>query len=171
MSHYDKLFQDTLSEALEGAIRSITLAFDRPEQLLGAKVGAFEKLDCCVFAYFNRDDVFYVNQAARKLLRLAQPRFGPALPESPPIFWLENNEAFRRADEHVARYRCPIADARELVALPWGKTWLRGIKFPILSTHGAPIAYLFAGYPQSAADQIRNAARHYQSTPISIGVN
>ncbi len=171
MPDYDTLLQTDLPEALESAYESINGAFDRPEQLAQANVSLFERLDLCVFAYFDREDVFYVNKAGRDVLNIRRPIAEPRAAKPPPIFWLENDKPFQSADRFVLVRRQVITETRELVTLSWGKTWFEGAKFPILSVTGQPIAILFAGRELAPSQQIRQVAEHYQLTQTGIGGN
>lgn len=171
MPDYDKLLQTGLPGALEDAYSSINGAFDQPEQLLQADVRAFEELPCCIFAYFNREDVFYVNKTGRSILGIRYPLTEAKVPKAPPIFWLEDDSSFLNADQFVLSRRQALANARELVTLSWGKTWLDGIKFPILSVTGQPMAILFAGAELAPSQQIRRVADHYQLTQTGTGEN
>lgn len=166
-----KLLHAKLPRALEFALEGLNGAYDQPEQLLRADVSAFETLPCCVFAYFERDDVFYLNQAGRALLPPRLPATDRARAESPPIFWLEDDPVLTAADSYVASRRLPLPRARELVTLAWGKTWLEGAKFPILSLTGQPLATLFAGRELAPSQQIRQVAQHFQPSPFGFGDN
>ncbi len=171
MLDHDTLFPDHLPEAFEDAYHAISGAFEKPEDLLQADVGLFERLDCCAFAYFDRDDVFYVNPVGRALLEPLAPSFGHPTLHATPIFWLEDHEAFTAADHQVLTARRPLFEVRELVTFSWGKSWMEGAKFPILSRQGYPLAILFAGHEISPAAQIRRVADHYQRTLQGTGVN
>lgn len=171
MPDYDKLLQARLPEALETAYESINGSFEHPEQLLHANVSQFEELETCCFAYFNREDVFYVNKVGRKMLSLSCPTAEPHAPKAPPIFWLEDDHILKAADHLVFARGQLIPDARELVTLSWGKTWLDGIKFPILSITGQPMAILFAGKELAPSQQIRQIAEQYQLANTGIGGN
>ena len=163
MPDYEKLLQARLPEALETALESLDRAFDQPDQLLEADVSLFESLELCVFAYFSRDDIFYLNRAGRGLLKLKFPSLdqknGSA---APPIFWLENEHALAQADSLVAQRSQALFNVRELVTLSWGKTWFEGAKFPIRSLTGQTLAILFAGHELSPSQQVRQVAEHYQ---------
>ncbi|EDY83589.1 hypothetical protein VDG1235_3216 [Verrucomicrobiia bacterium DG1235] len=171
MPDYDKLLQAKLPQALENAIDEIDGAHQRPEQLLQADVSSFEKLNCCVFAYFARDDIFYLNQKGRSLLRLKLPTLDQKRNVAPPIFWLEDDSNLLSADQYVAERQLPIFETRELITLSWGKSWLHGAKFPIRSTHGQTIALLFAGRELEPAKQIKLVADHYQNQQQGFGDN
>lgn len=171
MLDHDTSFPSFLPEAFGDAFGTLSGKFDRPEELLKANVKQLEELACCVFAYFSRDDVFYVNAAARALLKPAVPSFGPRPASAPPIFWLEDNETFLQADRLVLTRRRALPEARELVTFSWGKSWLDGAKFPILSASGVPIAILFAGREIVPSNQIRRVADHYQLTLQGTGYN
>ncbi|MDQ8201586.1 hypothetical protein [Pelagicoccus sp. SDUM812003] len=163
MLDYQKLLQARLPEALESALESIDRAFDRPEQLLQADVSLFEDLGLCVFAYFNRDDIFYLNKAGRQTLKLKLPTVDSSKSAStPPIFWLENELALAQADALVTQKALPLFNVRELVTLSWGKTWFEGAKFPIRNAMGQPLAILFAGRELPPSKQIRQVAKHYE---------
>lgn len=171
MPNYDKLLQATLPDALQSAIEGIDGAYDVPKQLLQADVSAFENLSHCVFAYFARDDVFYLNQKGRDLLRQTQPHFEPKTNSAPPIFWLEDDANLQAADNYVTGRQLPIFETRELVTLSWGKTWLHGSKFPIRSVLGHPLAILFAGHEVAPSKQIKLVADHYQAALQGTGEN
>lgn len=171
MPDYDKLLQARLPEALETAIESIDRAFDQAEQLLHADVGLFEQLDLCVFAYFGRDDVFYLNTKGRQLLKLRLPSLDRQNQGTPPIFWLEDEERLAEADAFVAQRGRPIFGTRELVTLAWGKSWFEGAKFPIRSIKGDTIAILFAGHELAPSKQIQQVAEHYQTSQNQSGEN
>ena len=171
MPDFDKLLQAPLPEALEDAFQSLNGAYDAPEQLLQADVSALEILDCLAFAYFNRDEVFYVNAAARKLLHPKLPSMACPPPRVPPVFWLDDHEPFLLADQLVWANRRPLASAREIVTLSWGKTWMEGIKLPILSATGQPMAILFAGAELQPSQQIRRVAEQYQLSLSGFGDN
>lgn len=171
MFHDDTLPAETISDALESALSTVCGVFERPDQLLGANVEQFENLAEIVFAYFGRDDVFYVNKAGRRLLRPKSSALDALKPSPPPIFWLDEDRSFRFADRRVLESACPLFDARELVALSWGKTWLRGVKLPLLSRKGAPIALLFAGLEIPGSEQIRQVANQYKSIAAPTGIN
>lgn len=168
MPEYEKLLS---AQLLEAAIESIDGAYDCAEQLLGADVSQFEAVKSCVFAYFDRDDVFYVNRAGRKLLDLKRPAMESGSVDAPPIFWLENDHPFGNVDRFLIANRQPLRHTRELVTLSWGKTWLEGTKFPILSVTGKPLAILFAGEQLPASGQIRHAAHQYRLTLTGLGKN
>lgn len=167
----DKLLQANLPDALQSAIEDLDRAYDVPKQLLQADVTAFEDLSCCVFAYFARDDVFYLNGKGRQLLRPQRPTFEPRANTAPPIFWLEDDPNLQAADSFVASRQRPIYETRELVTLSWGKTWLHGSKFPIRSVIGQPLAILFAGHVVAPSKQIRLVAEHYQTAQQGTGDN
>lgn len=171
MLHDETLPNAQLPDALESALSSVCGVFDRPDQLLGANVEQFESLSEIVFAYFGRDDVFYVNKAGRRLLHRALPTLDALKPKPPPIFWLDDDRSFRFADERVIESACPLFDAQELVALHWGKTWLRGVKLPLLSRKGSPIALLFAGREIPGSEQIRRVASQYKPAKATSGIN
>lgn len=171
MPDYDNLLKTTLPDSLEGAIRGIDRIFDIPKQLLQADVSHFEHLSCSVFAYFDRNDVFYVNQCGRKLLSMRRPSFEKDRDTSPPIFWLEDDSPLIAADEFVTRRQTPVHETRELITLSWGKTWLHGTKYPIRSVNGQTIALLFAGYEVPPSKQIELVANHYRNSQTGTGNN
>jgi hypothetical protein len=171
MQNHDKLLQTSLPDALQTAIEGLDGAYDVPKQLLQADVSSFEPLGCCVFAYFARDDVFYLNQKGRDLLRQKLPRFEPQANTAPPIFWLEDDTNLQAADNFVLRRQRPLFEARELVTLSWGKTWLHGSKFPIRSVLGHPLAILFAGHEVAPSQQVKLVAEHYQNAQHTTGDN
>ncbi|MDQ8186447.1 hypothetical protein [Pelagicoccus sp. SDUM812002] len=171
MQNYDKLLQANLPDALQSAIENLDGAFDIPKQLLQADVSSLEPLNCCVFAYFARDDVFYLNQKGRELLRQKQPSFERKAQSAPPIFWLEDDPNLQAADNYVASRQRPLFETRELITLSWGKTWLHGSKFPIRSILGHPLAIIFAGHEVPPSQQIKLVAEHYQTTQQGTGDN
>lgn len=171
MPDHDKLLSAKLPQALETALEQIDRAHDLPQQLLKADVSSFEALECCVFAYFSRDDVFYLNQAGRNLLRMKLPSLDQTGSSAPPIFWLEDDNNLLQADAFVTTRQKPIFDTRELVTLSWGKTWLQGAKFPIRSRQGQTIALLFAGAELAPSKQIQLVADHYKNTQQGFGEN
>lgn len=171
MPDYEKLLHARLPEALESALETIDRVFDQPEQLLHADVGQFENLELCIFAYFSREDVFYLNQPGRELLKLRLPTLDQRHSSAPPIFWLEDEKSLADVDKLVALRGQPIFGVRELVTLAWGKTWFEGAKFPVRSTAGQTLAILFAGKELPASKQIRQVAEHYQSSKQGFGEN
>lgn len=171
MPNYEKLLQAVRSETLEEAVEAISGVYQAAEDLLSADVTLLEELPLVAFAYFNREDVFYVNKAGRRLLSLKQPYSEVRSPPSPPIFWLEDNKGFIAADRVVYERGQTLMNTRELLTLSWGKTWLEGYKFPIVSTLGKPLAILFAGSETSPSEQIRHVADQYQLTQTGIGDN
>ena len=171
MPNYEKLLQAKLPEALESAIEGIDRAFEIPKQLLQANVSAFEELSCCVFGYFARDDIFYLNKKGRELLKMRVPTLDQHRNAAPAIFWLEDDTNLAAADQFVAGRQVPIVETRELITLSWGKTWLHGSKFPIRSIQGQTIALLFAGYELAPSRQIKLVADHYQHTQQGFGDN
>lgn len=168
---YQKLLQTKLPEALGEAIGEIDQAFDLPRQLMQAEVSAFEALDCCVFAYFARDDVFYLNRRGRNLLRPKVPTLDPDPAGAPAIFWLEEDAPLKDADNYVAERQQPLYETRELITLSWGKTWLHGTKFPVRSLQGRTIALIFAGHEIAPSKQIKLVADHYQNAKYGNGDN
>lgn len=171
MPDYENLLHASLPEALDSAIESLNFKFSDPEALMGADVSAFEELNTRIFAYFNRDDVFYINKAGRHLLNIDDTTFERNPTKSNPIFWLSDD--FERASEDrdvIASCR-PKHHVRELITLSWGKTWLRGSKFPIRATNGLPLAILFAGREMSSSEQIRHAASAVTQTVKQEGIN
>lgn len=168
---YDKLLNARPTEELENAYEALNRAYDHPEQLLHADVSLFENLDLRVFAYFDRDDVFYVNKAGRRLLNRRLPLIEADAPKAPPIFWLDDHRSFLAADGLARTTRRALGNVRELVTLSWGKTWFEGMKFPILSLTGQPLALLFAGNEIKPSRQIRNIAERYQLTQTGVGTN
>ena len=171
MPNYDKLLQASLPEALDSAIESINFVYETGEQLLKADVTALEELNYTLFAYFSRDDVFYVNQAGRRLLEIPEDAFNKSPTRSAPIFWLDEDIQRISDDRDVVETCRPKHHVKELVTLSWGKTWLRGSKYPIRSTAGAPIAVLFAGRELLGSEQIKRAASQIDQTNKEFGVN
>jgi len=171
MPDYEKLLQANLPDALETAIEEIDRAYDLPKQLLQANVSSFEALSCCVFGYFARDDIFYLNKKGRELLRMRAPTLEQTRNAAPAIFWLEDDANLAAADQFVAGRQVPILETRELITLSWGKTWLHGSKFPIRNLQGQTIALFFAGHELPPSQQIKLVADHYQHTQQGIGDN
>lgn len=171
MPNYDKLLQVKANESLEAALEKIDRAFDIPKQLLQANVAAFEELDCCVFGYFARDDLFYLNKKGRELLRMRTPSLDQSPSSAPAIFWLEDDKNLASADQFVAERQIPLTETRELITLSWGKTWLHGAKYPIRNIQGQTIALLFAGHELPPSSQIKLVADHYQHTQLGTGEN
>lgn len=171
MPDYDKLLQAKLPEALEAALAEIDRAFEIPKQLLQADVSAFEELNCSVFGYFARDDIFYLNKKGRELLKMRVPTLDQNHNPAPAIFWLEDDATLAAADQYVAGRQIPILETRELITLSWGKTWMHGSKFPIRNRQGQTIAIFFAGHELAPSRQIRLVADHYQETQFGIGDN
>ncbi|MBK1878243.1 hypothetical protein [Pelagicoccus mobilis] len=171
MPDYEKLLQANLPEALESALEELDRAFDIPKQLLQANVSAFEELSCCVFGYFARDDIFYLNKKGRELLRMRLPSLDEHRNSGPPIFWLEDDANLAAADQFVANRQKPILETRELITLAWGKTWLHGSKFPVRNVQGQTIALFFAGHELPPSRQIKLVADHYQQNQHQIGDN
>ncbi len=158
MPNYDKLLQASLPEALDAAIESINFEHETTESLLDANVSEFERLNYCVFAYFTRDDLFYLNQAGRRLLETYESPVEPARATFNPEFNLTANPFHASDDRDVIETCRPKHHVKELVSLSWGNTWLRGSKYPIRSTTGIPLAIVFAGREMLGSEQIRNAA-------------
>jgi len=171
MPDFQKLLQASLPEALECAIESISFRYLDAKGLLEADVTQLESLNYYAFAYFNRDDVFYVNRAGRSLLTLPRSPLDPSAQKAAPIFWLEESPERQSDDRDVLASCLPKHHVRELVTLSWGKTWLRGSKFPIRSRLGIPLAILFAGREWSAAEQINHIAGQLQKPRQTFGAN
>lgn len=171
MPDYEKLLQSNLPETFEKALAEIDRAYEIPKQLLQADISSFEALECCVFAYFARDDVFYLNKCGRDLLRLKRPALDKEVASAPAIFWLEDDCALQRTDDYVYSRQQPIFETRELITLSWGKTWLHGSKFPIRSLQGQTLAIIFAGHEITPSQQIKLVADHYQQAKHGTGEN
>ena len=164
MPDYEKLLQASMPEALDAAIDSINFVYENAEELLQANITPLEELNYCVFAYFNRDELFYLNRAGRKLLA---PYQSPI--ERKPAkatFSLEKASQGSDDDRDVIENCRPKHHVQERVSVNWGSTWLRGSKFPIRATNGIPIAILFAGREMLASEQIRKVQRHHLSFRI-----
>lgn len=166
MPDYEKLLQASMPEALDAAIGTINFVYENAEQLLQANVTSLEDLNYCVFAYFNRDEVFYLNKSGRRLLAPYQSLLEPR--PSDAKFGLESDSQGTNDDRDVIESCRPKHHVRELVSVSWGNTWLRGSKYPIRATNGIPIAILFAGREMLASEQIRNATRRRQNIPNPI---
>jgi len=171
MPNYDKLLQASLPEALDNAFESINFVYQTGEQLLKADVTALEELNYTIFAYFSRDDVFYVNRTGRRLLELPTDAFDNGAPRSAPIFWLDDDIQRVSDDRDVVETCRPKHHLKELITLSWGKTWLRGSKYPIRSTNGAPLAVFFAGRELLGSEQVKQAAAQIDSTENEFGEN
>lgn len=171
MPDYEKLLKANLPEALESAIEALDGNYQIPKQLLQVDVSAFEQLPCVVFAYFDRNDIFYLNRAGRELLNMKLPTFDRSSSLSTPIFWLEDDAHLLSTDEYVAGRQLPLLKTRELITLSWGKTWLEGAKFPIRSQQGQTLAILFAGQELVPSRQISQVAEHYSTTLHGFGDN
>lgn len=161
MPNYDKLLQASLPEALDAAIESINFEHNDVEALLEANVAEFENLNYCVFGYFTRDDIFYLNSTGRQLLDTYQSPFEPNRAIRKPIFSLGVNPLHACDDRDVVETCRAKHHVKEIVSLSWGDTWLRGSKYPIRSRAGVPLAILFAGREMLGSEQIHNASfRH-----------
>lgn len=171
MPNYDKLLKAKLPEALDAALEEIDHVYEIPKQLLKANVSAFEELSCCVFGYFARDDIFYLNKKGRELLKMRGPTVEENQNAAPAIFWMEDDKNLAAADQFVAGRQIPIFETRELITLSWGKTWMHGSKFPIRNVLGQTIAIFFAGHELPPSSQIKMVADHYQNTQFGIGDN
>ncbi len=171
MPNYDKLLQASLPEALDAAIDSINFEHKDVESLLEANVAEFESLNFCVFGYFTRDDVFYLNLAGRRLLDLYRSPFEPNRVAPKPRFSLGANPFHACDDRDVIETCRPKHHVKELISLSWGDTWLRGSKYPIRSTTGLPLAILFAGREMLGSEQIRNASLRHKAFQHQYGDN
>ena len=157
MPDYNKLLQASLPESLDAAIDSINFEYDDAESLLEADVSDFEQLNYCVFAYFTRNDIFYLNRSGRRLLDIYHSPFETSRTVSKPRFRLSEDPSLKSDDRDVVEACRPKHHVKELISLSWGATWLRGSKFPIRSRNGVPLAVLFAGREMLGSDQIQNA--------------
>ena len=169
MPDYDKLLQASMPEALDAAIGTVNFVYQNAEQLLEANVRALDGLNYCVFAYFNRDEVFYLNQAGRRIL---SPYQSPI--ERRPTntkFGLEVDPGAADDDRDVIESCRPKHHVRELISLAWGSSWLRGSKYPIRANNGIPIAILFAGRDMLGSEQIRNLNRLNHNFQNSTAAN
>lgn len=171
MPDYEKLLQANLPDALESALEELDRAFDIPKQLLQANVGSLEDLPCCVFGYFARDDIFYLNKKGRELLRMRAPTLDATPKNAPAIFWLEDDATLAAADQFVADRQIPISETRELITLSWGKTWMHGSKYPVRNIQGQTIAIFFAGQELPPSSQIKLVADHFQERKTQLGEN
>lgn len=172
MANYDKLLKANMPTALESAIQSVDFQYENISDLMKANVHLFEELDCIAFAYQNRDDVFYVNRQGRKLLAIETRPYEPANDILPaPIFWLEESIKLAADDFEAIRSGEIKENACELITVSWGKTWVNGIKAPIRSSKGQPIAILFAGTERSASEQLKTAGRNHKVTHHEFGTN
>ncbi|MFL3659865.1 MAG: hypothetical protein ACJ07L_17680 [Opitutales bacterium] len=68
MPDYEKLLQASMPEALDSPIDTVNFVYQNADQLLQANVSALDDLNYCVFAYFNRDEIFYLNQSGRRII-------------------------------------------------------------------------------------------------------
>jgi len=171
MPNYDKLLQASLPEALDTAFDSINFVYESGEQLLKADVTALEELNYTIFAYFSRDDVFYVNRAGRRLLELPEDAFKNGPTRSAPIFWLDEDIQRVTDDRDVVETCRPKHHVKELITLSWGKSWMRGSKYPIRSVNGAPIAVFFAGRELLGSEQIKHAVTQIDQKNKVFGEN
>lgn len=171
MPDYEKLLQANYPEALQLALEELDSKYQIPKELLQVDVSALEQLPIVVFAYFDRNDIFYLNRAGRELLDMKLPAFDRPSSLATPIFWLEEDPALLSADEYVAGSQRPLVKTRELVTLSWGKSWLEGMKFPIRSQKGQTLAILFAGQEISPSKQISQVAEHFTNTLNGFGDN
>ena len=169
MPDYYKLLQASMPEALDAAIDTVNFVYQSAEQLLEANVSALNDLNYCVFAYFNRDEIFYLNQSGRRIL---SPYQSPI--ERRPTttkFGLESDSQAANDDRDVIESCRPKHHVRELISLTWGNTWLRGSKYPIRANNGIPIAILFAGREMLGSEQIRNVSRLTRNFQNSTAAN
>ena len=171
MPNFDKPLHAALPEALDAAVDSVNFTYDSSESMLQADVSLLEELNFCVFAYFNRDDVFYVNRHGRQLLDLPTSPIEPQASRPAPIFWLEENTQRNDDDVAVVQSCSPKHDVKELITLSWGKTWLQGSKYPIRSKAGVPLAILFAGREVPGSEQIRRVVTQFQKSHNEFGDN
>ena len=161
MSDYDKLLQASMPEALDSAIEAVNFAHESGEELIKADVSSFEGLNFCIFAYFNRDELSYLNRTGRKLLSAYQ-----SIMERKPMeahFSLVSHFESSQDDRDVIENCRPKHHVRERVDLSWGQTCLRGSKYPIRAVNGVPIAILFAGREMLGSEQIRAANLNLQT--------
>lgn len=171
MPDYEKLLNAKLPEALESALEELDGRYELPKQLLQANVATFEDLPCMLFAYFDRNDIFYLNKRGRQMLSMKLPTLERSPNEAAPIFWLEDDASLQAADDYVAGRQLPLLKTRELITLPWGKTWVEGAKFPIRSRQGQTLALLFAGHEVPPSRQITQVAEHYSTAQQGFGDN
>jgi len=171
MPNFDKLLHASMPEALDAAIESISFVHKDIDSLLEANVAEFESLNYCVFGYFTRDDVFYLNQAGRRLLDLYQSPLEPGRDVVKPRFSLGANPFHACDDRDVVETCRPKHHIKELISLSWGDTWLRGSKYPIRSTSGLPLGILFAGREMLSSEQIRNASLRHKAFQHHYGDN
>ena len=171
MPNYDELLQASLPEALDAAIETINFEHEDLDSLLEANVAEFEGLNFCVFGYFNRKDVFYLNRAGRRLLEIYQSPFEPSRSVSKPTFSL-GLDPFHACDDRDVIETCrPKHHVKELISLTWGDTWLRGSKYPIRSTAGLTMAILFAGREMLGSEQIQHASFRHKAFQHQCGEN
>lgn len=172
MPNYDKLLKANMPTALELAIQSIDFQYENVSELMQANVSQFEELSCIAFTYQNRDDVFYVNKKGRTLLAVEGRSYEKRSEIQPaPIFWLEESIKLAADDYEAIRTGEIKENACELVTVSWGKTWVNGIKAPIRSKSGKPIAILFAGTERKGSKQLQTAARNHKVTHNEFGIN
>ncbi len=171
MPNYDKLLQSSLPEALDAAIETLNFEHDDVDSLLEANVAEFENLNYCVFGYFTRDDIFYLNRAGRRLLEVYQSPLEPNRTVNKPSFSLGANPFHACDDRDVIETCRPKHHVKELISLSWGDTWLRGSKYPIRSTSGIPLAILFAGREMLGSEQIHNASFRHKAFQHQYGDN
>ncbi len=171
MPDYDKLLQASLPEALDAAVESINFVYYNADQLLQANLEDLEDLNYCVFTYFNRDDVFYLNSAGRRLLDTYESPAEPSTRDASLVFHLENYSKRASDDRDVIESCRPKHHLKELISLSWGKTWLRGSKYPVRSNSGVPLAILFAGREMLGSEQIYRAAIQCRNNQHQFGAN
>ena len=68
MPDYEKLLQASMPEALDSPFDTVNFVYQNADQLLQANVSALDDLNYCVFAYFNRDEIFFLNQSGRRII-------------------------------------------------------------------------------------------------------
>ena len=155
MPDYEKLLQASMPEALDTAVESVNFVYENGEALLQADITTLEELNFCIFAYFNREELFYLNRTGRKLLAPYQSIMDRTASEV--RFSLVENFEGSQDDRDVIENCRPKHHVHERVDLNWGHTCLRGSKYPIRAVNGVPIAILFAGREMLGSEQIRAA--------------
>jgi hypothetical protein len=118
MPDYEKLLQASMPEALDSPIHTVNFVYQNADQLLQANVSALDDLNYCVFAYFNRDEIFYLNQSGRRIISPYQSPIERRLETTK--FGLETAALASNDDRDVIESCPPKHHVRELISLSWG---------------------------------------------------
>ncbi|TVR54794.1 MAG: hypothetical protein EA425_01295 [Puniceicoccaceae bacterium] len=169
MPYYDNLVWQPPPGSAEEAVGSLNGSFQHLSELKSADLSALEFLKAVVLIYARRDEVLFLNRQGRRLLvldplaRVERERL---------TFALEPAPHHMREDRDVLGTGVPLHHAYELLTYPWGKTWVRGSKLPLLNRDGVPAAVVFAGQELPAGEQIdRIAAWFDRPSNPAHGVN